>query len=252
MSLLATVILAAGKGKRMHSDLPKVLHQMGGQSLIEHLLDTTGELPSEHTIVVVGHQADRVRSRLAGRGVTFVEQTEQLGTGHAVSECRGALSGFAGTLLVLVGDAPLLRTATLEHLLSVHAETGAACTLLTTRLEDPTGYGRIVRGPRGDVQAIVEHKDASPEDLAIDEINSGIIAFETGPLWQHIEQLSRRNVQGEYYLTDLVGIFVAAGLTVSAHCVSDPWEVAGVNSREQLAELERIYGERRAPSAESD
>jgi bifunctional UDP-N-acetylglucosamine pyrophosphorylase/glucosamine-1-phosphate N-acetyltransferase len=252
MSALATVILAAGKGKRMHSDLPKVLHQMGGQSLVEHLLDTTQKLAAEKTIVVVGHQADRVKAALDGRGITFVEQTEQLGTGHAVAECRSSLAEFTGTLLVLVGDAPLLRTATLEHLLSIHAETGAACTLLTTLLDDPTGYGRIVRAPGGDVQAIVEHKDASPEELAVAEINSGIIAFETEPLWRHIEQLSRRNVQGEYYLTDLVGIFVAAGLTVSAYCVPDPWEVAGVNSREQLAELERIYGEGRAPSAESD
>jgi UDP-N-acetylglucosamine diphosphorylase/glucosamine-1-phosphate N-acetyltransferase len=252
MPALATVILAAGKGKRMHSDLPKVLHRMGGQSLIEHVLDATQTIAAEHTIVVVGHQADKVRSALTGRDVAFVEQTEQLGTGHAVRECRRTLAGFAGTLLVLVGDVPLLRAATLQRLLSRHTETGAACTLLTTRLEDPTGYGRIVRGPRGDVQAIVEHKDASPDERAIDEINSGVIAFETGPLWQHIEQLSRRNVQGEYYLTDLVGIFVASGLTVSAYCVPDPWEVAGVNSREQLAELERIYDGGRAPRAESD
>jgi len=252
MSPLAAVVLAAGKGKRMESDLPKVLHQMAGLPIVEHVLGTLEALTPERTIVVIGHQADRVRQALAARKVTFVEQTEQLGTGHAVSLTRPGLTGFSGIVLVLVGDAPLLRPGTLKAMCEQHTREQAACTVLTTRLEDPSGYGRIIRDPSGDVEAIVEHRDATPEQLRVTEINSGIIAFDSERLWEHIDRLERGNTQAEYYLTDLVEIFRAAGLRVTAWCVDDPWEVMGINSREHLAELERIYMENRLSEKEID
>jgi UDP-N-acetylglucosamine diphosphorylase/glucosamine-1-phosphate N-acetyltransferase len=244
MPTLATVVLAAGKGKRMRSDLPKVLHTLAGRPLVEYLLDALVPLRPSRTVVVVGYQADRVKSCLVNRDVIFAEQTEQLGTGHAVMQAREALDGFTGTILVLVGDAPLLSTRTLERFLAQHAESGAACTLMTTRLDDPDQYGRIVRNAASDVQAIVEHRDATPEERRIREINSGIIAFESGPLWDHIGRLSRTNAQAEYYLTDLVGIFGSRGLKVGAFCVENEWEVLGINSQEQLQDLERIYIDR--------
>jgi UDP-N-acetylglucosamine diphosphorylase/glucosamine-1-phosphate N-acetyltransferase len=244
---LAILVLAAGKGKRMHSDLPKVLHPFAETPIIEHLLNATSSLNAESTVVVVGHQADRVREALKDRNVGFVDQVEQLGTGHAVMESRSALDGFSGTLVVLVGDVPLLTEDTLTSFVAHHRSTQAACTLLTTRLKDPSGYGRICRNAESEVQAIVEHKDATPDQLKIDEINSGIMAFETAPLWTHISDLKPANVQAEYYLTDLVGIFKGAGLKVSAWCVEDDHEVQGVNSPEQLAALERIFYARARP-----
>lgn len=247
MNPLAIVVLAAGKGKRMHSDLSKVLHPFAGTPIIEHLLRATSSLNANPTVVVVGHQAELVREALKEHELRFVDQFEQLGTGHAVIQAESALEGFEGTLMVLVGDVPLLTPATLTAFLSHHQSTGAACTLLTTRLKDPSGYGRICRGPEQEVQAIVEHKDATPDQLEIDEINSGIMAFQTGPLWTHISDLEPANVQAEYYLTDLVGIFRGAGLKVSAWCVENEWEVQGVNSPEQLAALERIFNKRARP-----
>ena len=253
MTPLAILVLAAGKGKRMHSDLPKVLHPFAGTTIIEHLLNATSSLKADPTIVVVGHQAELVKSALQKYKVGFVDQSEQLGTGHAVMQAKDALEGYKGTLMVLVGDVPLLTEATLEAYFSHHLDSGAACTILTTRLSDPSGYGRIFRGPDQEVQAIVEHKDATPEQLKLSEINSGIMAFQTGPLWTHISNLEPANVQAEYYLTDLVGIFRGAGLKVSAWCVENEWEVQGVNSPEQLAALERIFNTRAQPDQpESD
>jgi bifunctional UDP-N-acetylglucosamine pyrophosphorylase/glucosamine-1-phosphate N-acetyltransferase len=237
----ATVILAAGMGKRMKSDLPKVLHPFAGSTIVDFMLDTVEELSPEHCVLVIGHQAERVRQALAGRAVQFVLQAKQLGTGHAVMQCERALEGFEGTILVLVGDVPLLRAETLSAMLEEHRQSGAACTVLTALFPDPTGYGRVLRGSDGSVEAIVEHKDATEEQRAVKEINSGILAFESRWLWPHIHRLESGNAQSEYYLTDLVGLFRKAGLKVSAYCAQDPWEVRGINSSEQLAELERIF-----------
>ena len=237
----AAVVLAAGLGKRMNSDLPKVLHKFAGSTIIEFVLDTVEGLSPERVVLVIGHRAEMLRSALATRKVDFALQAEQLGTGHAVMQCEDALGSFEGTIIVLVGDVPLLRTETLAALLETHRRTGAACTVLTAKFSDPKGYGRVMRGSDGHVEGIVEDKDATPTQLAIQEINTGILAFESGLLWQHIHKLRRGNAQAEYYLTDLVGLLRAEGYTVAAHCAEDPWEVKGVNSVEQLAELERIF-----------
>lgn len=247
MKAPAVVVLAAGQGKRMYSDLPKVLHSFAGSPIINFVLEAVTGLSPERTVVVIGHQADRVREALEGRPVRFALQAQQLGTGHAVQQCATELSGFEGTILVLVGDVPLLRTSTLATMLRTHEESGCACTILTAEFTDPTGYGRIVRAADGSVEAIVEHKDATDAQRAIREINSGILAFESKPLWEFIHRLSRGNSQSEYYLTDLVGLLRTAGRKVCAFCVEDPWEVTGINSREQLAELERIFKKRGSP-----
>jgi len=241
MSRPAVVVLAAGVGKRMKSDLPKVLHPFAGSTIIDFVLTTVRSLSPERTVVVVGHQAEKVRAAVNGQPLRFVLQSEQLGTGHAVMQCVDELAGFEGTILVLVGDVPLLRPRTLEEMLRQHRESRAACTVLTALFEDPTGYGRIVRGADGSVEAIVEHKDASEPQLLIREINSGILAFQSEALWAYIRRLSRGNAQSEYYLTDLVGMLRADGRRVSAYCAEDPWEVTGINSSEQLAALECIY-----------
>jgi UDP-N-acetylglucosamine diphosphorylase/glucosamine-1-phosphate N-acetyltransferase len=240
----AVVVLAAGLGKRMKSDLPKVLHAFAGATIIDFVLDTVAALSPDRTVVVVGHQAERVRDKLANRPVRFALQSPQLGTGHAVMQCEGELNGFTGTVLVLVGDVPLLRASTLSNMLRAHTESACACTVLTAEFADPAGYGRIVRGADGGVEAIVEHKDATQAQRAIREINSGILAFESGDLWEFIHRLSRGNAQSEYYLTDLVGLLRAAGRKVAAYCVGDPWEVTGINSSEQLHQLEGIYRQR--------
>lgn len=241
MSKPATVVLAAGKGKRMNSLLPKVLHPFAGSTIIDFVLDTVDSLSPERSVIVIGHEAERLRQALAHRPVQFALQTDQLGTGHAVMQCEEALAGFEGTILVLVGDVPLLRAETLKSMLTTHRESQAACTVLTALFPDPKGYGRILRSPDGTVEAIVEHKDATEAQKAVREINSGILAFESGALWPYIHRLSTVNAQAEYYLTDLVGLLRAAGLKVAAYCAGDPWEVRGINSTEQLAELERIY-----------
>jgi bifunctional UDP-N-acetylglucosamine pyrophosphorylase/glucosamine-1-phosphate N-acetyltransferase len=252
MTPLASVVLAAGKGKRMKSELPKVLHPFAHSTIIDLVLDTVSEVEANPCVLITGHKAEEVEEAVRGRTALFARQTEQLGTGHAVMQARDALAGFRGTVLVLVGDVPLLRSETLNALLDLHSEKKAACTLLTAEFADPKGYGRIVRNAQDGVQAIVEHKDASPEILRIAEINSGIMAFESDALWQHIDGLSRGNAQAEYYLTDLVEIFRQNDLNVEAYCVSDEYEVHGINSSEQLAELERIYRERQSPSGERD
>ncbi len=244
MTAPAVVILAAGQGKRMLSDLPKVLHPFAGSTIVDFVLDEVGSLKPAHTLVVIGHQAERVRAALDGRPVRYALQAQQLGTGHAVQQCADELAGFVGTVLVLVGDVPLLRASTLSNMLRLHSESGCACTVLTAEFPDPTGYGRIVRAADGSLEAIVEHKDATVAQRQIREINSGILAFESTDLWDFISRLSRGNSQSEYYLTDLVGLLRAAGRKVCAYCVDDPWEVTGINSPEQLEHLERIFRER--------
>jgi bifunctional UDP-N-acetylglucosamine pyrophosphorylase/glucosamine-1-phosphate N-acetyltransferase len=237
------LVLAAGQGTRMHSDLAKVLHLMSGHPLLAYVLDAVDDLEVERTLVVIGHQRDRVRSAFAGSGVEWVEQVEQCGTGHAVMMAAPALEGFRGTLLVVCGDTPLLTSATLHDLLAGHEASGAAVTVLSMRVPDPRGYGRIVRGAGDSIRAIVEERDAGPEEKKIDEVNSGVYAFDWPKLAAVLSSLSAHNAQGEYYLTDAVDALRRAGHATAVVCARDHRELLGINTPQQLAEAERAWAE---------
>jgi bifunctional UDP-N-acetylglucosamine pyrophosphorylase/glucosamine-1-phosphate N-acetyltransferase len=243
------LVLAAGQGTRMNSDLAKVLHPMAGRPLLRYVLDAVGELGVERTLVVIGHQRDRVRAAFAGTAVGFVEQVEQNGTGHAVMVAAPAFEGFRGTLLVVYGDTPLLTAATLHQLLAGHGKSGAAVTVLSMRVPEPRGYGRIVRGARDAFQAIVEEADATPEQRRIDEVNSGVYAFDWPRLAAVLSSLSAHNAQGEYYLTDAVDALRRAGHATAVVCARDHRELLGINTPAQLAEAERAYAELHAGRA---
>jgi bifunctional UDP-N-acetylglucosamine pyrophosphorylase/glucosamine-1-phosphate N-acetyltransferase len=231
------VILAAGKGTRMKSADPKVLHPAAGEPLIRHVLRAADALDPASTVVVVGHMADKVRTALADvAGLRFVAQEPQLGTGHALLQAEPALRGAAGTLVLLSGDVPLLRAATLRELVRAHQAAGAAATVLTAHVDHPDGYGRIVRTD-GRITAIVEEKDATADERAIREINSGVYAFDLAPLFDALREIGSANAQGEYYLPDLVRIYRERGLPVETLAVADPREIQGVNSRKELVEV---------------
>ena len=234
---LNVVILAAGQGKRMHSNLPKVLHPVAGKPLAQHVIDTARTLSPEKLVVVYGHGGDVVRSTLAAPDISWAEQAQQLGTGHAVAQAVPELTDAAQTL-VLYGDVPLTTAATLRRLLQAGRD-GLA--ILTVDLADPTGYGRIVRDAGGQVQRIVEEKDATAAEKAIREVNTGIMAMPTARLRDWLGRLKNDNAQGEYYLTDVVSLAVGEGLPVRTAQPDGEWEVLGVNSKVQLAELERQH-----------
>jgi bifunctional UDP-N-acetylglucosamine pyrophosphorylase/glucosamine-1-phosphate N-acetyltransferase len=235
------VILAAGKGTRMRSALPKVLHPAAGLSLIEHVLRTADSLSPMSITVIVGHGAEQLRAALRIRlGLGFALQEPQLGTGHALLQAESCLQGATGTLVLLSGDVPLLRASTLADLVRTHADRGAAATVLTANVPSPAGYGRIVRDADGRIAAIVEHKDASTAQRDIREVNSGVYAFDIAPLFAALRELGSSNAQGEYYLPDLVGIYRGRGLTVETVTLADPREILGVNSRKELADVAAI------------
>lgn len=243
MTQIATVILAAGQGTRMRSKLPKVLHPLAGQAMATYPLQVAEKVGSTQTVVVVGHGAEAVKGALRPFGVNFVLQEQQLGTGHALLMARDALDGFTGTLLLLCGDVPLLREETVRALLEQHQRQQATVSVLTANMDNPYGYGRIVR--RGDeVVRIVEEKDATPAERELTEINTGIYAFEAPAIFELLENVDRDNAQGEYYLTDSVAAAQAAGLRVGACIVDDPREAMGINDRVQLAEAEAIMRRR--------
>ncbi|MDX9856223.1 MAG: NTP transferase domain-containing protein [candidate division Zixibacteria bacterium] len=234
----AAIVLAAGKGKRMKSDLPKVLHEIHGRPMIRILLDTLEPLAFDRTVVVIGFKGDLVEKALADYPVDFVWQHEQRGTGHAVMMARERLRDFDGTTLVCAGDVPFLTERSVRDLISVHERTKAAATCLSAIFDDPTGYGRIVRDGDSDfLRAIVEHKDASEEIQRIREINSGTFCFDNRRLFGVIDDIDDRNAQGEYYLTDAVKILHGKGLKVAVVTCREPDEVRGVNSKEQLEAL---------------
>lgn len=237
MQDLDIVILAAGKGTRMRSQMPKVLHALAGKPMVQHVLDSAAGLNPSRTHVVIGHGADQLREALADSAVSFAVQAEQKGTGHAVAQAQPLLG--SGKVLVLYGDVPLIRRQTLAALLDQVNEQQMG--LLTVTLDDPNGYGRIVRNASGEAVAIVEQKDARPEQLAITECNTGIMAMTSAQLTRWLPKLSADNAQGEYYLTDLIEMAATDGVKV---CTSQPAhasEVEGVNNRSQLAHLERVY-----------
>jgi len=239
---LATVIMAAGKGKRMNNpEMAKVLYQVNGRPMIDYVVSLALKLESSKTVVVVGHNRDLlVRHLFAqfGSGISFVEQREQLGTGHAVLQAERALHGFHGDVLVLSGDVPLLTKETLARLIAEHQRHRVVATILTAEAENPSGYGRILLQPDGSVQRIVEHKDASEAEKAVKEINSGIYVFDKVELFDALRHLERHNVQNEYYLTDVFESFWQKGRKVRAVKASNYNEVRGVNTPEELREAQ--------------
>ncbi len=240
---LEVVILAAGQGTRMKSDLPKVLHPLGGRPLLAHVVATARALSPARTVVIYGHGGKRVTAALPEPDLVWVEQAERLGTGHAVQQALPVLDP-AATVLVLYGDVPLIRAETLRALV---ARAGPdALALLTVELDEPAGYGRILRDAGGRVTAIREDKDATEAERRVREINTGILAVGAGRLAGWLQRLSNDNAQGEYYLTDIVAMAVADGVAVETVQPADPDEVLGVNSKAQLAHLERVYQRRRA------
>ncbi|MBN7770004.1 bifunctional UDP-N-acetylglucosamine diphosphorylase/glucosamine-1-phosphate N-acetyltransferase GlmU [Marinobacter daepoensis] len=243
MSPLHVVILAAGQGSRMKSALPKVLHPVAGKAMLHHVIDTARQLGAEKIHTVIGHGAEQVRATLDDPDVHWVLQTEQLGTGHAVAQALPELPDKA-RVLVLYGDVPLTRTDTLETMVRDLDEHTLA--LLTVNMDNPHGYGRIVRNADGLVQAIVEQKDANAAQQAITEVNTGILAVSARHLKSWLPTLSNSNAQGEYYLTDIIAMAVDNGLSVAVSQPGNPFEVQGVNNRVQLAELERWYQRQQA------
>ncbi len=239
---LAAVVLAAGEGTRMKSDLPKVAHPLAGRPLIGHVLNAVEGLEPETVVVVVGFRA-RLVSELVGGKARIVIQERRLGTAHALGRAASLLSDFSGALLVLCGDVPLIRTATLDRLVKHHLLSGASATILSARLADPGGYGRIIRGAGGEVERIVEEADAADGEKAVDEINSGTYCFRSPEIWDFLGRIGDDNRKREYYLTDVIGALRRGSRRIEAVLVEDEREIRGVNSPRQLAEAERILQE---------
>ncbi|MFY9495428.1 MAG: NTP transferase domain-containing protein [Limnochordia bacterium] len=241
MGKTAAVILAAGEGSRMLSKKAKVLHRLAGLELVNHVVRSVREAAFDRTIVVIGYQGDKVRQALSG--VELVEQKEQRGTGHAVYQCREALKGFSGNVLVTYGDTPLFRGETFANALKYHEEQGAAATIVTAIFDDPTGYGRVIRdGDR--VLGVKEHKDASPDELAVTEINTGTYCFRSELLFEYLTKITPDNAQTEYYLPDVLPLLLKAGHKVAGYVLADPKESMGINDRSQLAEAEAVLRDR--------
>ena len=233
-SQFCALILAAGKGTRMKSDMAKVLHILEGKPLLYYSLKAAREAGAEKIVVIVGHQADRVRESFPDPDLIFVDQMPQLGTGHAVMQARGALADYRGLTVILCGDVPLLKPETVRSLIHHHQKTQACVTVLTTEPPGPHAYGRIVKSSRGDVLKIVEHRDATEDERKILEINTGIYCVDTRFLFAALAQVKNDNQQKEYYLTDIVEIAVREGRKVQAYLTADDVEVMGINTLEEL------------------
>jgi bifunctional UDP-N-acetylglucosamine pyrophosphorylase/glucosamine-1-phosphate N-acetyltransferase len=246
---LRILILAAGKSTRMKSKYAKVLHRAGGHSLVEHVLGVARKLAPDIS-VVVGHSADQVKSLISE--VMFIDQKEQLGTGHAVLAAREHFSNYSGNILVMPGDVPLITAETLESLVQFHRDGGFRATVLTADVADPRGYGRIVRRNDNEIESIIEHRDATPQVLKIREINSGIYIFDAPALFESLAKIRNDNDQREYYLTDVVGILVGQKQKVGAFKVTSTEEVLGINTRQELAVVDRLLRRRKCESLMTD
>ncbi|MGH7772649.1 MAG: bifunctional UDP-N-acetylglucosamine diphosphorylase/glucosamine-1-phosphate N-acetyltransferase GlmU [Candidatus Binatia bacterium] len=244
MRALGVILLAAGLGKRMKSSLPKVLHRLGGKPLLFYPLRTARELNPQRVVIVVGNGADEVRRACGDEGITWVLQERQLGTGHAVRCTKEIFHGFSGDLLILSGDVPSVSESSLLRLLSLHREHNAALTLLTASLEQPLGYGRILRNQREELIGIIEEHDAGEPEKKIKEVNAGIYVVSPSFLFSALEGLNNHNQQGEYYLPDIVGVALRKGETVRTVQVEDTREILGINTREELAIMEKALQER--------
>ncbi|MDI6900973.1 MAG: bifunctional UDP-N-acetylglucosamine diphosphorylase/glucosamine-1-phosphate N-acetyltransferase GlmU [Anaerosomatales bacterium] len=238
----AALILAAGEGTRMKSTLPKVAHTILGVPLVRYALRAAHDAGCERVVIITGHEAETVESLLPDE--TCVRQEEQLGTGHAVLCAADALADWSGSLVVLSGDTPLLRAETVRQLIDERERTGAAAVVLTAVMDEPAGYGRIVRDPDGELSAIVEHKDLAPGQHDISEVNTGTYCFDAAVLFEHLHRLGNENAQGEYYLTDIVAVLRAESLRVATVTTDDAAETLGVNSRVQLAEASKVLQRR--------
>ncbi len=243
MSDIVAIILAAGKGTRMRSKYPKVLHKVGGKPMLQHVIDAATAAGAQKKVVIVGHEAEMVAAMVGTQG-TMALQAEQLGTGHAVMQTAEALKGFSGTALILCGDTPLLDGEELKKFCEAHQASGVAATVLTAIMDDPFGYGRIIRDADGNVQGIVEQKDATEEQKAIREINTGIYCMECPQMFDVLATLTNDNAQGEYYLTDVLQKLNAAGAKVGGISTADSDMVMGINSRKQLSVAESVMRQR--------
>lgn len=234
----AAIVLAAGKGVRMKSELPKVFHSLAGKPMLEYVISTLKKLGVSRIYVVVGHKKELIIDYFKGWDIVFVEQKEQLGTGHAVMQAEPHLKNFSGRVLVLAGDVPLLKVGTLRRLVDFHIQHHSSATVLTAELPDAGNYGRIIRNQDGLILKIVEKKDASPNEIKIREINTGTFCFESKPLFSALSEVKPENAQQEYYLTDTIEIIKNQGFPVFAYMADDYKEALGVNTKEELRALE--------------
>jgi UDP-N-acetylglucosamine diphosphorylase/glucosamine-1-phosphate N-acetyltransferase len=235
---LSAIILAAGKGTRMQTDQAKVLHLLCGEPLLAYSLRLAGTIHSDKIVVIIGHQAEMVRRAFPTPGLVFVEQSPLLGTGHAVLQAREQFAGYAGMILILCGDVPCLKAATVEALIDRHCSQQAVVTVMTTMLNDPGSYGRVITGQDGDVLRIVEARDATDQEKEVREINTGIYCADSRFLFDAVAQIKNDNSQKEYYLTDIIEIACKAGCRVRSFIAADPFEVMGVNT---LEDLEKVH-----------
>lgn len=243
MNTLKAVILAAGKGTRMKSDLPKVIHTINGKCLVDYVIEEARDAGAEEVCLVVGYKHEQVEEAIVHKDVTFVLQTQQLGTGHAV-KCAKDFLGEDGYTMILFGDTPLITSTTLKRMLEHHIANHNAVTVLSAMVDNPAGYGRIIRDESGNFIKSVEHKDANEEELKSHEINSGMYIFNTSELTDALEKIQPNNAQGEYYLPDALTILKEKGLRADAFTLEDPEDIAGVNDPEQLKEAERVIARR--------
>jgi UDP-N-acetylglucosamine diphosphorylase/glucosamine-1-phosphate N-acetyltransferase len=238
---LAVAILAAGKGTRMESDLPKVLHKVGGKPMVSHVIQRAVELGAEKIVSIIGYQHELVKETIGNEPTQFAIQLEQLGTGHAVLQCASQLSEFDGSILVLSGDVPLISYDTLQNLLETHNISATKATLLSAIVEDATGYGRVIRNLQGNLDRIVEHKDANEDELNVNEMNAGIYVFDCKTLFELLPQVGNNNSQGEYYLPDVLSLILDQGGKVAIEKTNNITEIQGVNTVQQLKDLDAEF-----------
>jgi len=239
--LLAVIILAAGKGTRMNSNLPKVLHKIGGKPMLIHVIHSAKALNADKIVTVLGYKHEMIKEAIADKLVECVLQLKQLGTAHAVLQCMDVLKYFEGNILILYGDIPLIKVETLSQLLTIHSQENATSTILTADLPDPTGYGRIIRNSDNSLMKIVEEKDATNDEREIKEINSGIYAFDAKTLMELLPLVGNNNKQNEYYLPDVINLIIKRNGKVAIDKINNYIEIQGVNNTKQLTEVNELY-----------